>query len=437
MKRILIIILVSAGALSAQNKKLSLQEAIKIGMRESKEIKIQRSIEKEAGEKVWEVTSQMLPSLDFTASYMRLSDIPPFEVNVPMAQQPIRIQDAILNNYSMNLTLTQPLFTGFRLSSLKDAADYNKMAASQDLINKKNEVALKIQNAFWNLYKAEELLGLTKKSKSSVKKHLRGVKNFYENGMVTKNEVLKLKVRLSDIEYQIISAENRVEVARATLNKLLNYPISKEIELSGDEITVEQVNLELESLLEEASNNRKELQSTKYKIEAGKEQVDAEKADWMPSLYLFGNFNYDKPNQRIMPLEDEFNDTWNVGVQMQWDLWDWGNTSARKEQTKQKVFQAKESLKLLKDKIEIEVYNHYLTLKSELKKVKLYEQTVNQAEEDYRITKNQFENQTVSSSDLIDSEVAVLDAKTKLAAALADYKLAKAELEKALGRKIY
>lgn len=437
MKKFFLLFLVITVPLLAQNKKLSLEEALQIGMQNSKELRIQKSVVKESEEKVWEVKSQMLPNLDFTASYTRLSDIPPFKVNVPISPQPIQIQDAILNNYSLSLTVSQPLFTGFRLSSLKDAADFNKKAESQNLIKERNEVALKIQNAFWNLYKAQQVLDLTKESKSAVKQHLEDVRNFYENGMVTKNEVLKLKVRLSDIEYKIISAEKRVNLAKASLNKLLNYPLSKDIELIVDELTTGTENLNLENLLEEAEDNRNELKSAKFRIKAVKEKVDAENAGLMPSLYLFGNFNYEKPNQRILPLENEFNDTWNAGIRMEWNLWDWGNTSAGKEQAQQKVFQAEEKLELLKDKIEREVYSKYLDVKSELQKVRLYDQTVKQAEEDYRITKNQFKNQTVRSSDLIDSEVALLNAKTKLADALVDYKLAKTELRKTLGRKIY
>ena len=63
--------------------------------------------------------------------------------------------------------------------------------------------------------------------------------------------------------------------------------------------------------------------------------------------------------------------------------------------------------------------------------------SVEQAEENYRITSEKYNQQMATSTDLIDAENSLLDAKTKLANAQVDFQMAKVRLEKATGRKIY
>ena len=85
----------------------------------------------------------------------------------------------------------------------------------------------------------------------------------------------------------------------------------------------------------------------------------------------------------------------------------------------------------------MDVYQSYLRVISEFDKVDLNRKIVEQANESYRIIKEKYNEQLATSTDLIDAEVSLLDAKTKLTNAMVDFQLAKEKLEKAVGRKIY
>ena len=110
---------------------------------------------------------------------------------------------------------------------------------------------------------------------------------------------------------------------------------------------------------------------------------------------------------------------------------------SKSEQARQDVIQIKESLKLLKEQIELEVFNSYLTIQSELEKIQISKLAIESAEENYRLTKDKYQYQLATSNDLIDADVELMDAKTKLAIAQADYQLAKVKLELTVGRRIY
>ncbi len=437
MKKLIITLLLGVGLLSAQERVLTLEESLQIGLRNSKQIKISQAVLKSSEAKITEVGSQMLPRLSFGASYTRLSDVKPFAVSVPFSQTPITIQETILDNYQLKLSLQQPLFTGFRLSSLKSAAEYNNKAVEFEHTKEINEEALRIHQTFWNYYKAQKVLQLVEENLKSLEKHLADTKNFLENGLVTRNDLLKLEVQYSNTELKKIEAKNAVELARTSFNKAVGLPLNTSSQVMAEKPQAISLTTKFDELLTEALQSREEIKSLEYKIKAGEENIDAAQAGWFPSIFLFGDYYYSKPNQRIMPLEDKFEDTWAVGVGLNWNIFDWGETSAKTTQAEQQLIQAETSYQIIKENIELEVYKDYLTTLSEFEKVSVSNKAVEQAEENYRITKDKYNQQLATSTDLIDAEVALLNAQTNLTNALVDLELAKTKLEKSVGRRIY
>jgi outer membrane protein len=437
MKKIIIIFLIISANVFSQTKILTLEESIQVGLKNSKDLLISKSKTRYAEAKITEVGSQMLPQLQFSASYARLSNISPFEVTVPFLSTPIKIQDPILNNYNLKLSLTQPLFTGFRLSSLKSASEYNYDASELDYDAEINNYALKIQEAFWNFYNAQKIVDLIKEQKVSINKHLNDTKNFMDNGLATMNDVLKLKVQLSNVELKLIDSENNLDLARINFNRVIGYDLNAETEINTKDITPAQNKFNIDELITEGKANRKEVQSLEKRLLASTESVSAANSGWFPNIFLFGDVYYNRPNQRIMPQKDEFTETWDVGVTLNWNLWNWGYTSSQSTQAEELKLQTETSLSQLKDAVEIEVTSEYLNYNKSLKKVEVAKTSVEQAEENYRLTNDKYDQQLASSSDLIDAETYLLEAKTNLATALVNYQLSKFNLEKAIGRKIY
>jgi len=437
MKKLLTTLLIVFGVIGAQERTLTLEESLQIGLQNSKQIKISQAALKSSEAKITEVGSQMLPQLSFGASYTRLSDVKPFAVTVPFSPTPITIQETILNNYQLKFSLQQPLFTGFRLSSLKSAAEYNSKAVELEHTKEINEEALRIHQAFWNYYKAQKVLQLVEENLKSLEKHLIDTKNFLENGLVTRNDLLKLEVQYSNTELKRIEAKNAVALTKTAFNKSVGLPLNSDTQITADDPQAISVTTKFDDLLNEALQSREEIKSLEYKIKAGEENIDATQSGWFPSVFLFGDYYYSRPNQRIMPLEDRFEDTWAVGVSLSWNIWDWGETSAKTTQAEQQLIQAETTYQIIKENIELEVYKDYLTALSEFEKVNVSKKSVEQAEENYRITKDKYNQQLATSTDLIDAEVALLNAKTNLTNALVDLKLAKTKLEKSVGRRIY
>ena len=213
--------------------------------------------------------------------------------------------------------------------------------------------------------------------------------------------------------------------------------MSADTRISAREILPAPPKYNIGALLEEAKGNRVELKALGYRVEAGEAGIRAANSGWLPSVYLTGNLYYNRPNQRILPALDKFKETWDVGVSLNWDLWNWGYTSSQTTIAEQAKIQAETTLAQLKEAIEIDVYQNYLSLNSIYEKVEVSAQSVSQAKENYRITAEKYGVQLETSTELIDSEVALLQAKTNYSNALIDFELMRIRLEKSIGRKIY
>ena len=438
MKKIILLSLMMIPVLYPQNQKLTLQESIELGLQNSKDLKISQSKLNSSDAKVSEVNSMFLPQLKFMANFTRLSDnVPPFEVTTPFSPMPIRISDPVLNNYNLRISLQQPLFTGYKLSSSKKSAEYNFNAAGSEYSKEMNEAAFNIHNAFWNYYKAQEVRELLVKSLKQIENHLKDTKNFLDNGLVTQNDYLKLQVQYSNTKLQLIDVENNLEVARAVFNKTLGLPLESSTQISAEVLNVQTVEYNPEDLINEAKANRAELESLAFRFKAAEENITSAESGWYPNIYLTGNYYYSNPNTRFQPLTDRWNDTWDVGVTLSWDVWDWGMTSSKTTQAEELSVQTQASLEKLSDNIEVEVYQNYLYLLKFKEKVEVSKISLEQASENYRITSEKYNEQLATSTELIDAEISELQAATNLTASLIEFNLARVRLEKAVGRNIY
>ena len=258
-----------------------------------------------------------------------------------------------------------------------------------------------------------------------------------DNGLATQNDFLKLQVQHSNTKLLLIEAENNLEVARAVFNKALGLPLESATEISAEDIKAELFTSNFEELLSEAKSNRNELKSLEYKLNAANENITAAQSGWFPSIYLTGNYNYSNPNTRFQPLVGQWNDTWDVGVTLSWDVWNWGLTSSQTTQAEELAVQTQTSLEKLDDNIQVEVYQNYLSVIKSQEKVDVSKLSLEQSSENYRITSEKYNAQLATSTDLIDAEVSELQAETNLKTSLVDYKIAKTRLEKSLGRIIY
>lgn len=430
---VLIGLMLFSVSLTAQEKlKLTVNQAVELGLKNSKTLHSSSMRVLSANAKLKEINASRLPSIKLSASYRRLSEVDPFSITTPFGT--FDISPSILNNYSTQLSLMQPLFTGFRLSGSSDLAEYSAKATEEDYNKDESDLVFNIKSAYWSLYKAGQMKIVSDENVLQIKSHLEDARNLLNAGMLTQNEVLKLEVQLSDALYKQIEADNSVKLASVALCNVMSIPLNTEFEIAYSAEIITKTFDDLNALLETASQNRPELKAADYRVKSSEAGVTMAKSFWYPQVSLFGNYYYSRPNQRILPTQDKFDGTWDAGISLNMNIWDWLTTSHQTEQAEATLAQSSDMLGIIKDNITLEVTQNYLNLNQSKRKIEISQLTVKQAEENMRVTSEKYKSGLALTSDTIDAELALLMAKTNYVNSITDYELAKARLEKSIGQ---
>lgn len=419
---------------SAQQKmSLSIDKAVELGLANSKAVHASNSKIGAAEAKVSESNTGQLPSLTFQGGYTRLSNVEATSFSVPGSSTKITIAEPVLDNIVLRLSLQQPIFTGFRLASSIKMAELSADAARIDLLKDKSDVAFAVRSAYWNMYKALELKKVNDENVAQVEGHLKDIQSMQRNGVATNNDVLKVQVQLSDAKLRQIDAKNMVLLSQVSLNNYLGQPLTTEIELATKSKADVRDMPAWESSMETAKKQRPEVQAAEIRMRAAEENITVAKSGWYPQISVGANYYFNNPNQRIFPQKPEFTGTWDVGVNLSMNLWNWGATGYQAKQAELQVAQSQDAIGLIKEGINVEVTQSYLNLAQMQEKVKVAKEGVTQAEENVRLTNERLKNGVAISTDVLDADFALLTSKTNYTNAVVDVEIAAARLQKALG----
>jgi outer membrane protein TolC len=432
----------SSFAVGQQARQLSLEDAIRIGKENSRTLRVSALQVDAASARASESEAALLPSLKFKGTYLRLSEVDPFTVQLPMYPTPIVVSPTVSNHYGLRVELQQPLFAGFKLRSNAEAAEQLKGASVADRRNSEADLVLNIVSAYWMVYQAIETKKYVDDNIDRLTSYQSDTKNLMKAGMATRNDLLKIQVQLSNARLTQIDAANDVEVATMNLNNIIGQSLDTHIHLTSvpDIMLEQQGSSEQVSsgtptpiLIDMAVKNRPDLQGMQSRVEAARHGVTAAQGNWWPQLMLSANYFYGRPNARYMPTRDEFNPTWEIGVAMQFDIWNWGTTLFQTEQAQSQLHQNELLFSQMKDNAALEVRRSQLGVERAVKRIDVAREAIEQAEENSRSTNEKYRNGFATSTDLLDASVAVLQARTNYTGALVEHQIVLARLNKAVG----
>jgi outer membrane protein len=433
-----LLVLATAAARTAFPESHTLQECIELGLRNSKAVHAAglRLRTLEAG--YAEARTALLPSLLLTARYSRLSPLAAGEIILPAPINKITLYSAIEDTFALTAAFQQPLFSGLRIRSTIAQARAAREEGTAAYRQQQEELLYQIRASFWELAKAGEALKVIRENIAQVNSHLNQIQDFYDQGLVTYNEVLRGRMQLADITLRELEAENAQALLQARLAILIGLPadslISPEFSLEAEDEPLEPAGSEPgDSLIAAAVQRRPEVAAARQRQEAAQAAVAMARSGWYPSVYLTGGYQYALPNPRQFPPAAEFTSTWDLGIAASLDVGRWPAVARRSEQALAQAAQAREALGQLEDSISLEVIQARLSLKKNAERIRVARQFVAQAEENRKIINERYKNGLALASELMDAQLARLEGDLQLSQARIDLQIARAALARALG----
>ena len=239
---------------------------------------------------------------------------------------------------------------------------------------------------------------------------------------------MKANLQTSNIELQLLEAKNNYNIANINMDLLLGLPEDTEIEVDPNYISEGEEMKSVSYYLSEAQQNRKDLQILEKQRKATEFGTKSAKAEYLPTLALTGGYvAADIPNYLTV-----YNGI-NVGLGIQYNLanlWE-QNSSYKQSLAKEKQLTA--TNELLNDNIKLEVNKEFLNTNYYRERISVFEKSKIQADENYRITKNKFDNGLATTTELLDADAAQISAKIGVINAKADAALAYRKLLQTTG----
>lgn len=403
---------------SAQEKKmLTLDEAIEMGIKNSKNLKIDEAKISEATADLLEAKNRQLPDFNLSGSYLRLTNanVDLKFLNPTSGNKTPSPSSALIGQANLSL----PLYAGGRIKYGIKSAEYLVEASKLKNENNQQAVTYNIAQAYNNLFKANQAIKVLQENLSASNKRDETFLKLENNGLLARNDRLKANLQTSDIELQLLDAQNNYSIATINMDLLIGLPETTALEVDQNYITEKRDQNLVDFYLNAAQQNRKDLQALSMQRKAAELGTKSAKAEYLPSIALTGGYIAAEV-PKILTVYNAIN----VGVGVKYNLGNlWKkNSDYIKSQAVEQELSANNDL--LNDQIKLDVNRDYQNLNFSNQKINVYMKAQEQAEENYRITKNKYDNGLSNITDLLEADAANISTQVNVVNAQADAALA-------------
>lgn len=334
----------------------------------------------------------------------------------------------ISNSHTNSFSATLPIYNGGATKGkiLQSKASYKSAVAGQQ--GAWNEMRSTVTNGYFQVLQAENMAKLSQEAVDRLNEHLKNVQAQYDVGVVAKVDVLRSQVELSNAEQDLIKAQNGLDIAVASMDRIVGLPMDTELKL---------VNLlkyapyenDINYCLNYAADHRPELEQAKQRVKAAEGALLVARSGYQPSINASGSHTLNK--NKNWPGDGKTE--WAVGIGVSMNIFDSGVTYSRIHGAKEDLSKAQAQYRDTVDGVNLDVRSKYLSLREAEKRIHTTDVAVERAEEDYRIAQLRYQAGVGTNTDVIDASVALTQAKVNYLQALYDYNTSKTDLKTAIG----
>jgi outer membrane protein len=336
----------------------------------------------------------------------------------------------IHNVFAGTIGFVQPIFMGGKILELYHIAKYGENLAQAQQENKTTELLLEVDEAYWRVVSLENKVNLAKEYHNLIAKVDTNIAIMIEEGVATKSEALKIKVKLNEADITVTKAEDGLNLSKMVLNQLCGMPLEDEYTLADTDLEKEQATKLIP--IDQALANRPEIKALTQVENIAKSNEKIMLSRFMPNIGLAGNYIITNPNS-FDGYKNEYGGMFSVGVVANIPLFHFGDKfhtlNAAKSQHKIATLQLEET----KEKMQLQIKQCSYKMAESLKKKAATQHNIDNAEENLHYATEGFSAGVITSTDLLGAQTAWLSAKSENIDAKIDVKLCDLYLAKSLG----
>ena len=345
----------------------------------------------------------------------------------------------VTDNLNTKLLAQYSLYNGGRDLAARQAARLGAEAVGQNLDAVRNELVYEVTRAFHTIGKARHFVRTAEAAVTSMESNLNVASNRFDQGSALKSDYLDAAVRLAQARENLVQARNAAAISEFIFRNVLGVGESENITAAphlnplprwGEETFSIPSPLGGEGQGEGALDisQRPELLAAEKSVAAAEKQARIATGGHLPRINAFASYDLDSGDAR------RFSDSWVAGVSVELDVFDGFLTRGKVAEARANLAAAREQRRKVELALQLEARQARLNIAEADARLETTARSVEQAEESLLITKERYGNGLALVTQVLDAETALTSARQRRAAAEADALIARAALDKALGK---
>jgi len=409
--------------------KLSIEDSLKLTLANNKVLqRILQEKEVARGQRL-KSYSAILPTVALSADYQRLDEVTSFDIDTPTGKSSVQFGD--VDNYSVGLTVTQPIFAGGSIPGRINAARLFSLLTDENVREAIQELVYTAQYAYHDVLLSQHLVEISADAVRSARAHLDSVKQRQKGGIASDFDVLRAEVELSNFQAEFIQNKNAIDIAKANLVKVMGVSQDSDFVLS-DELEYIPLNVTMEQAVEAAYRNRPDLYSREFDIKYQKELLKIVHSRYWPAVSAYYTNTWSKPDPHSM-MKIEWGRAWQAGVMASLPIFDGFAREGDIIVQKARVKQAQVDLIDAEETALFEITKAQLSIQNAKEYVQSQRLNLTRAQEGLRLAGVGYKEGTNTQVEMIDAQAALTTARANYYQAIYSHIIAKLSLQKAMG----
>ena len=444
-KKVFVIIAVIASMHMYSQKVLQLEDCRQMALTHNKSVQMAQESVKAANELKKAAFAQFLPNFSANGAYTwnqknlsLLSEnakLPTYSLTTGLMTgytvlPKSALEYDIQNIFAGSIGFVQPIFMGGKIKELYHIAKYGENLAIAQQENKITELLLEVDEAYWRVVSLENKVKLAKEYRNLIAQVDSNVNVSIEEGVATKSEALKVKVKLNEADITVTKAEDGLNLSRMALNQLCGIALDDVYTLADQNLADETPTPLIP--IDQALNNRPEIKQLTQMENIAKSNEKIMLSRFMPNIAFSGNYLVTNPNS-YDGYKNEFGGMFSVGIVANIPLFHFGDKIHTLNAARSQHRIATLELEETKEKMQLQIKQSSYKVAESLKKKVSTQHNIDQAEENLRYATEGFDAGVITSTDLLGAQTAWLSAKSEAIDASIDVKLCNLYLAKSLG----
>jgi len=396
--------------------------------------------------------SGLVPRLDLQGRHSQLSPVQTAGLGGGMDLTPLidQLQDPVaqalwdgLNNYrfpsltrqtDFDATLSYS-FTGALAQSLPAyrAAKESKVAARYQIEAENNNVAFDSRQAYYEYARAEAGLGVAKFALDAAVSQRKETQALVEAGSAARVDLMRVQAQEEAARVAVEQANLGVQVAARALQALM---LTDELPSLGEDLSEPVTGIPTgteQQLHTRAYENRPDLLALRKYIDVKHHQLRSANGGRAPDLLVRASAQYSNPNLRVVPQQERFIGTWEVGAVIRWAPNDTVNAQGRSRQLQGELEQAYADVTILEQQVRVDVARGYHGIEAAQRAMQSARLGLNASREGYRVTREQLQAGIVNTTTLLQAQSELIRAQVDVVDSAIGLRVAKAQLLRAIG----